>query len=70
MDIKLTDNQYQTFKWVITVVLPALITLIGVIMQTLDIEQVEVFLTIAVAIETFLGTIFKFSEYQYDKERE
>ena len=66
--IKLTDRQYNVFKWLIAVVLPALIVFIGVVMQTLDYAHTDVFMTIAVALETFLGSIFKFAEYEYDKE--
>ena len=68
LSITLTDSQYNVLKWVISVVLPALIVFIGVVMQTLDYAHTDVFMTIAVALETFLGSIFKFAEYEYDKE--
>ena len=68
LSITLTDRQYNVFKWLIAVVLPALIVFIGVVMQTLDYAHTDVFMTIAVALETFLGSIFKFAEYEYDKE--
>ena len=68
LPITLTDRQYNVLKWIISVVLPALIVFIGVVMQTLDYAHTDVFMTIAVALETFLGSIFKFAEYNYDKE--
>ena len=68
LPITLTDRQYNVFKWLIAVVIPALIVFIGVVMQTLDYAHTDVFMTIAVALETFLGSIFKFAEYEYDKE--
>ena len=68
MPIKLTDKQYNVLKWIISVVLPALIVFVGIVMQTFDYVHTDVFMTIAVALETFLGTIFKFAEYNYDKE--
>ena len=68
MPIRLTDRQYNVLKWLISVVLPALIVFIGVVMQTFDYAYTDVFMTVAVALETFLGTVFKFAEYNYDKE--
>lgn len=68
MNIRLTKQQYNTLKWLISIVIPALITFLGVVMNTLNWIHTEVFLTIAVAFEAFLGAIFKVSEYTYDKE--
>lgn len=70
LPIRLTDRQYDVLKWIISVVLPALIVFIGIVMQTFNYAHTDVFLTIAVALETFLGTIFKFAEYNYDKEEQ
>ena len=67
LPITLTDRQYNVLKWLISVVLPALIVFVGIVMQTFDYTHTDVFLTIAVALETFLGTVFKFAEYKYDK---
>jgi hypothetical protein len=68
MNFTLTNKQYDVLKWLISVVIPALIVLLSVIMGALNWEHTEVFLTIAVAIETFLGTIFKVSDHNYKKE--
>ena len=68
LPIRLTDRQYDVLKWLISVVLPALIVFIGIVMQTFDYVYTDVFMTIAVALETFLGTVFKFAECNYDKE--
>lgn len=68
--MKLTDQQYATLKWVITIVLPALITFLGVIFESLNVVDGAVYLTILAAFQTFLGAIFKTSEHTYDKERE
>ena len=64
----LTDEQYDILKWLISIFIPALIVFLGVVMQTLDYAYTDVFLTIAVAFETFLGAIFKVAEHNYDKE--
>lgn len=68
--MKLTDNQHKLFKWLVAVVLPAFITLIGVILTALDVPNADTWLTILVGVETFLGTIFKHAEYQYDKRKD
>lgn len=70
MNVRLTKQQYNTLKWLISIVIPALIAFLGVVMNTLNWMHTEVFLTIAVAFEALLGTVFKVSEYTYDKEKE
>lgn len=68
--MRLNDNQYKTLKWLVTVVLPALIVFIGVILSALDVPNSEVWLTILAGFEVFLGSIFKHAEYRYDQEKE
>ena len=70
MNIRLTNEQYNTLKWLISIVIPALITFVGVVMNTLNYAHTEVFLQVAVAFEALLGAIFKVSEHTYDKEKE
>ena len=66
--MKLTDKQYDLLKWTISIVLPALIVFLSVVFNTIGWAHTEPFLQIAVALEVFLGTVFKLSEYKYDKE--
>lgn len=66
--MKLTDKQYDLLKWAISIVLPALIVFLSVVFNTIGWAHTEPFLQIAVALEVFLGTVFKLSEYKYDKE--
>ena len=47
--------------------LPALITFVGVVLNVLEIEYAEVILTIAVAFNTFLGSILGISNINYLK---
>lgn len=70
MKFKLSDEQYGMLKWIIAIVLPAIITFSGTTMNALDWQHTELFLTISVAFQLMLGTIFKVSEYNYDKENE
>ena len=70
MKFKLTDEQYGVLKWIIAVVLPAIITFSGTTMNAFNWQYTELFLTISVAFQLMLGTIFKVSEYNYDKEND
>ena len=67
-NFKLTNEQYDTLKWVISTVIPALIFMLGTIMVALNYANTDIFLTIAGAIELFLGTIFMVSNNNYNKE--
>lgn len=62
----LPQRAYEILRWVVTVVIPALITLYGVIGNTCHIPYTEVVLTIAGAVDVFLGTIFGISKLSYD----
>lgn len=62
----LPQKLYEIIRWVVAVVLPALITLYGVIGVTLNIPYTEQVLTIAGAVEVCLGTIFNVSKLSYD----
>jgi hypothetical protein len=65
--MKLSNKQYDILKWIISIVLPASIVFMGVVFNTIGWQHSEAFLTIAVALEVFLGTIFKISDYNYHK---
>ena len=66
----LTNKQYDILKWVISIFIPALITFLGTVMTSLGWAHTELFLTIAVAFELFLGSIFKLSDINYEKNKE
>lgn len=59
---------YDTLKWISLVFLPALITFVGVVLNTLHIGNAEVILTIAIAFNTFLGSILGISNLNYNGE--
>lgn len=65
----LPQKAYEIIRWVVIIVIPALITLYGVIGNTLNIPYTEVVLTIAGAVDVFLGTIFGISKISYDKKQ-
>ena len=62
----LNNRVYEILRWVVIVVIPATIVLYGVIGQTCHIPYTVVVLTIAGAVDTFLGTIFGISKITYD----
>lgn len=62
----LPQKAYEIIRWIVAIVIPALITLYGVIGTTLNIPYTEQVLTIAGAVNVALGTIFGISKLQYD----
>lgn len=66
--MRLSNKAYDVMKWVVQLLIPALITLYGVIGTTCDIPYTEQVLTIAGAVDVFLGTILKISTNIYNKE--
>lgn len=65
--MKLSNKAYDILKWVAQIFLPAVITLYGTIASTLDIPCTKQVLTIAIAIDTFLGAILGISTSAYNK---
>ena len=66
----LTNKQYDILKWFISVFIPAFIVFAGTVMNTLNWGHTEAFLQIAVALELLLGSIFKLSDVNYEKNKE
>ena len=65
--MKFSNKTYDILKWIAQIFLPALITLYGVIASTLDLPYTEQIVTIAIGVDTFLGTILGISSRQYYK---
>lgn len=63
----LPEKIYECLRWIVIVVIPALITLYGVIGNTCNIPYTDIVLTIAGAVDVCLGTIFGISKLSYDK---
>ena len=67
----LNQKVYEILRWIVIIVIPASITLYGVIGNTCHIPYTDVVLTIAGAVDVFLGSIFGISKLTYDaKNRE
>lgn len=67
-NFKLTNEQYDALKWVISTVIPAFIFMVGTILTSLNYANTDIFLTIAGAVELFLGSLFMVSNSNYNKE--
>lgn len=61
------NKTYDILKWIAIVFLPALITFLGIILNSLEVKNAEVILTIMSAFATFLGTILGISNIKYKK---
>lgn len=62
----MSNKVYDVLKWIVTVVLPALLTLFGVIGATLNLNYTDTVITIGTAVITCLGTIIGVSSINYN----
>ena len=63
----MSNKTYNILKWIVITVLPALLTLFGVIGATLDFSFTDTVITIGTAVITFLGTVLGISSVNYNK---
>jgi len=63
--MKLKNKVYDILKWITLILMPALITLVGVILNCYDIKNADTILTILTAIETFMGSVLGISNVNY-----
>lgn len=63
----MNNKVYDVLKWITLVFLPALTTLIGVILNTFNIECTDIVLTIMTAVTTFMGAVLGISNINYNK---
>lgn len=66
--MKMSNRLYDTLKWIAQVFLPALITLWGVIGTACDIPYTDVITTVAIGVDTFLGSILGISSRAYHRD--
>lgn len=64
----MNNKVYDVLKWITLVFLPALTTLIGVVLNCFNIGYTDIVLTIMTAVTTFLGAILGISNINYNKE--
>ena len=63
----MSNKVYDILKWITLVFLPALTTLIGVILNTFNIGCTDIVLTIMTAVTTFMGAVLGISNINYNK---
>lgn len=68
--MKLTNKHYDILKWIVSVFLPALLLFLSVVFRETGWEYSELFMTIAIAFEVFLGSLLKVSDTNYNKQGE
>lgn len=68
--MKLNDKVYNFLKWFTLIFMPALTTLVGVILNCFNVASTDIVLTIMTAITTFLGAILGISNNNYYKNDE
>jgi len=64
----LNSKYYDILKWIVTIVLPASIALIGTVGGSFNWSYTEATLTIVAAVTTFLGATLGISNANYKKE--
>lgn len=67
--MKLPDKVYDVLKWITLIFLPALTSLVGIILNCFQVNCTDNVLTIMAAITTFMGTILGLSTINYKKEK-
>lgn len=63
----LNNKTYKILKWFTLIFMPALTTLIGVVLNCFNVNCTDIVLTIMTAVTTFLGTILGISNNNYYK---
>ncbi len=66
--MKLSNQLYDFMKWFTLLFMPALTTLVGVILNCFNVNCTDIVLTIMTGITTFLATILGISNLNYKKE--
>ncbi|KAA9239982.1 MULTISPECIES: phage holin [Aerococcus] len=66
MDFKMKNSTYDTLKWIILIVAPALMTLVSTIGGLYGWPQTEVTVAVIGAVTTFAGAITGVSSKNYN----
>ena len=66
----MSNKVYDVLKWIALVFLPAFIVLVEVILNSLNVANANIIITILTAIDTFLGSILGISNINYNKKVE
>lgn len=67
--MKMSNKVYDVLKWCVITVIPALITLYGVIGTTCGIPHTNEVITIASAVNACIGTVLGISSVNYHAQK-
>lgn len=65
--MKISNKTYDVIKWIVTIVLPAIITLYSALASIWGFPYAEQIVPTLAAIEVFLGVIMGISTHNYNK---
>lgn len=68
--MQMRNKDYDFFKWVVMVFLPAFELLVGTVGTALYWEHTQICLVMIAAVTTFLGSVLGVSNLNYRKEHE
>lgn len=66
----MSNKVYDILKWITLVFLPALTTLVGVILNCFEVSCTDIVLTIMTAVTTFMGAVLGISNINYKNKEE
>ena len=66
----MSNKVYDILKWITLVFLPALTTLVGTILDSLQVPYTNTVLTIMAGFTTFMGVVLGISNIKYIKSKE
>lgn len=66
--MKMSNNVYDWLKWIAQVLLPALGTLYAALGAALGLGNVDVVVSIIMAVDAFMGALLGLSTSKYNKE--
>lgn len=65
--MKITNKMYDAIKWIVVIVIPAIITLYATLGNIWNFPRVEQITATLAAIDVFLGAIMQISSSKYNK---
>lgn len=64
--MQLTNEQFDRLRWIAQIGLPAFITFIAVVLQTINAQYTEEILTILTAFDAFMGALLQVKRTEYN----
>ena len=70
--MRISDNLYNSLKWIALICIPAVVTFLSVVLGVLDVDPktINIIVTIITAIGTLIGSLIGVSTKAYNQEKE